>query len=273
MARKATGASYPAVSDRIVRASLLPLPPLPEQRRIASILDEADVIRAKRRAQLAHLDELPQSLFHKMFDAESGTAQHVTLREVVPTIENGISAVCEARPAEGDEWGILKLGAVTYGDFRHEENKAFLGDAARMTRNEVHPGDVLMTRKNTRELVGAVAVAGSEVPARRLLPDLIFRLRLDASRVDASYFQTLMMDESTRTRVRNLSSGSAASMPNISKARLNTLKIPLPPLRDQQEFATKVDAIRVERDRVARALEADDELFAALQYRAFRAEL
>ena len=40
MMRKATGASYPAVSDRIIFESKLPLPPLPEQRRIAAILDK-----------------------------------------------------------------------------------------------------------------------------------------------------------------------------------------------------------------------------------------
>ena len=67
MVRKATGASYPAVSDRIVCESKLPFPPLPEQRRIAEILDKADALRAKRRAALAQLDTLTQSIFLDMF--------------------------------------------------------------------------------------------------------------------------------------------------------------------------------------------------------------
>src|SRR5690606_29415613 len=67
MVRKATGASYPAVSDRIVCESKRPLPPLPEQRRIAEILDKADALRAKRRAALAQLDTLTQSIFLDMF--------------------------------------------------------------------------------------------------------------------------------------------------------------------------------------------------------------
>ncbi|WP_081130105.1 restriction endonuclease subunit S [Metallibacterium scheffleri] len=67
MARLATGASYPAVSDRIVFDSKLPLPPLPEQRRIAEILDKADALRAKRRAALTQLDTLTQSIFLDMF--------------------------------------------------------------------------------------------------------------------------------------------------------------------------------------------------------------
>jgi len=67
MVSKATGASYPAVSDRIILASQIPLPPLAEQKRIAGILDAADALRAKRRAALAQLDSLTQSLFLDLF--------------------------------------------------------------------------------------------------------------------------------------------------------------------------------------------------------------
>lgn len=272
-ASRASGANLPRVSPATLESFALPLPSLDAQRRIASILDEADAVCTKRRAQLTHLDELPQALFHEMFSATLDAAESTPLGEVAPAIDNGTSAVCETRPAQDDEWGILKLGAVTYGNFRHAENKAFLGDIAGMARNEVRPGDVLMTRKNTRELVGAVAIADSSAPPRRLLPDLIFRLHLDTDRIDARYFQAFMMKESTRHRVRDLASGSAASMPNISKARLRSLMLPLPPLADQQRFAEKVANVYTQHDRIARALEADYELFAALQHRAFRGEL
>ena len=67
MVRRATGASYPAVSDRIVCDSKIPLPPLDEQKRIAEILDKADALQAKRRAASAQLDTLTQSIFLDMF--------------------------------------------------------------------------------------------------------------------------------------------------------------------------------------------------------------
>ena len=67
MVSMATGASYPAVSDRIIFESKIPLPPLPEQRRIAAILDQADALRAKRREALAQLDSLTQSIFIEIF--------------------------------------------------------------------------------------------------------------------------------------------------------------------------------------------------------------
>lgn len=67
MVRRATGAAYPAVSDRIILESSLPLPPLPEQRRIAEILGRADALRVKRRAAIRQLSILSQSIFLDMF--------------------------------------------------------------------------------------------------------------------------------------------------------------------------------------------------------------
>lgn len=58
-------------------------------------------------------------------------------------------------------------------------------------------------------------------------------------------------------------------MPGLNMAIIKSIPIPLPPLAEQQAFASHVSAIDVERARVQRALAADDELFASLQARAF----
>jgi type I restriction enzyme S subunit len=67
MTRRATGASYPAVSDRIILESLVPLPPLPEQQRIADVLVRVQALRAKRRAAIELLDTIAQSAFLDLF--------------------------------------------------------------------------------------------------------------------------------------------------------------------------------------------------------------
>ena len=247
------------------------LPSHDEQRRIAAILDHADALRAKRRQVLAHLDSLTQSIFHDMFGDRDGSWNLVQFGDVVIQIDSGTSPKCESRPAGPEEAGVLKLGAVTYGTFQPSENKAHLGNSL-LSANEVQAGDVLMTRKNTRDLVGAVALVNN-VRRGLYLPDLIFRLHLDGSRVDRHYFHALMMETAKRSEVRRLAGGSAGSMPNISKARLRTLPIELPPLVRQQVFAARVQAMTFRRAIVERALAADDELFASLQYRAFRGEL
>lgn len=249
------------------------LPPIHEQRRIAAILDHADALLAKRRRVLTHLDSLSQSIFHEMFGEPGDLRWDATsFGELIPQVDNGSSPNCESRPAASEEWGVLKLGAVTYGVFQPDENKAYLDGPGTMKSNEVRAGDVLMTRKNTRDLVGAVALV-DEVRPRLLLPDLIFRLHLDQARLDRRYFHALMMNPRKRSAVRDLSSGSAASMPNISKARLATLPLEVPPLDLQKQFAAQVERINVQRDAVQRALAVNDECFASLQSRAFRGEL
>ena len=268
--RRMTGsAGQKRVPAAFLEALPVPLPSIEDQRRIAAILDQADTLRVKRRRTVALIDDLVQSAFVDMFDDPAGGRWEITeLGQVVGQIDNGASPVCEARPAAHNEWGILKLGAVTYGTFRPTENKAFLGDVGSMAAHEVRPGDVLMTRKNTRDLVGAVAYVET-TPRRLLLPDLVFRLHLDEHRLEPRFFQALMMSLRVRHQVQGLASGSAASMPNISKARLRTLKIPVPPLAMQREFAAHVQRIDAQRTVMQRSLEALDELFVSLRSRVF----
>ncbi|WIE65585.1 restriction endonuclease subunit S [Curtobacterium sp. MCLR17_036] len=251
----------------------IPLPPLEEQRRLAAILDQADALRAKRREVLEALTALDLAVFESMFpDYSTDNATSVPLEDVLVAIESGSSPVCESRPARSDEWGVLKLGAVTYGTFRPVENKAYRGSVVGMERNEVRTGDVLMTRKNTRDLVGAVAIVDETRP-HLLMPDLVFRLRLRTEKVVPKYFQALMMAPKMRRVVRNLSSGSAASMPNISKARLSQMRIHLPPLSQQVAFAGRRQSLELKRGIAERQLVVVDELLASLQTRAFRGEL
>ncbi|WP_300006947.1 restriction endonuclease subunit S [Pseudonocardia sp.] len=272
-ARGSRGVGIHHLGREALAAWPIPLPTIEKQGQIVAILDKVHNIKSKRCQVVAHLEDVVRSTFHHMFGrVSSGRWEQVALGDVVTRIESGTSPVCESRPATEKEWGVLKLGAVTYGEFQEVENKAYRGDIGTMISNEVCAGDVLMTRKNTRDLVGAVALV-DEIRPHLLLPDLIFRLHLKVDQIDRRYFHSLMMHPVKRSNVRDLSSGSAASMPNISKARLTQLPIELPPIALQREFASKVKVVALQRTAVQRALEADEDLFSSLQSRAFRGEL
>lgn len=104
------------LSGSDLKDSTIPLPPLPEQRRIAAILDKADALRAKRRESLVQLDRLAQSIFVEMFGDPVSNSKgwpQPALGDLLSGIESGWSPVCLDRPAEAEEWGVLKLGAVT----------------------------------------------------------------------------------------------------------------------------------------------------------------
>lgn len=168
------GSSQPNLSAASLKEFQIPLPPLEEQRRIAGILDRADELRAKRRAALAQLDELNQAIFLDMFGdpvTNSKKWQRVEFRELLANIDSGWSPVCLDRPIMGDEWGILKLGAVTWCEYNSAENKALPPDVAPDPAIEVKPGDLLFARKNTYELVAACALV-RDTPPRLLMSDL-----------------------------------------------------------------------------------------------------
>jgi type I restriction enzyme, S subunit len=99
----------------------------------------------------------------------------VQLGNVIHGFESGRNLQAQGRPAVNDEYGVLKVSAVTWGTFRSEENKALLpGDAPR-PRELVRAGDVLISRANTTELVGAPVVVRGDHP-RLMLPDKILRV-------------------------------------------------------------------------------------------------
>lgn len=248
----------------------VPVPSLSEQRRIAEILNKGKFVRAEEGRCLQRLSELVGAEFDRRFgNLQNGT---VRLGDIVLGIDSGKSPKCESFPADSGNWGVLKLSAVTGGAYRPSENKAIFDENSIDQKIEVNVGDVLMTRKNTPELVGEVCYV-SETPERMLIPDLVFRVRLDDEKISGKVFQVLMMRPVVREKVRALAGGSAKSMSNISKARLRGLDVVVPSLAEQLEFESFLDQLEGVKRRVLAAGSKAQELFSSLQFRAFRGEL
>ena len=260
---------------QVARISI-PLPPLPEQRRIAAILDQADALRAKRRQALAQLDSLTQSIFIEMFGDPVRNPkgwQRIALGELLSAIDSGWSPVCLDRPVLNGEWGVLKLGAITSCSYDATANKALPDCVAPDPSIEIKSGDLLFSRKNTYELVAACAYVEQTTP-KLMMSDLIFRLQVDDElRLAKPYLHALLTNAAKRQEVQKLAGGSSGSMPNISKARLRNLLIELPPIHLQQTFATRIQAVESLKTTHRAALAELDALFASLQHRAFAGHL
>lgn len=276
MRRHLHGATMLHVNRGEFLSTKLYLPPLPEQRRIAAILDKADALRTKRREAWAQLDRLARSIFVEMFGdpvANDKGWERQPLGNLLSGIDSGWSPVCLDRPAEAGEWGVLKLGAVTSCEFDHRANKALPSGVEPVAGIEVKPGDLLFSRKNTYELVAACAFVESTRP-RLMMSDLIFRLQVqDKANVNKRFLHALLTNSRKRAEVQKLAGGSAGSMPNISKAKLLGMQVELPPIALQDEFAARIGGTRrLKATNQSAAVEADL-MFAALQHRAFRGEL
>ena len=126
---------------------------------------------------------------------------------------------------------MLKLSAVTYGEFNPEENKQLPDAELFVPAAEVKAGDLLFSRKNTMEYVGMSALV-KETPPKLMLPDLIFRL-VPKANIRPLFLQQLINHPQYRSTITGLATGTAGSMPNISKQKLLDLAIPLPPVEHQ----------------------------------------
>lgn len=212
-----------------------------EQRRIASILDIVDALIVKRKQQIKKLDELVKSRFIEMFgDPVSNEMywERVPLSVCIESIDNGKSFVCDSEARQGDWPAVLKLSAATYGDYRPSENKAVLDKNQFIEAATVRDGDLLFTRKNTPELVGMCAYVYN-TPSKLMMPDLIFRLNTN-KRCNKIFLWKLINHDLFRDCIQAVATGSAKSMSNISKERLLGLKIILPTVELQEQFAAFV---------------------------------
>lgn len=273
---RGVGSTFINISSEELSNFEVPALPLAEQRRIAEVLDRAEALRAKRRAALAQLDTLAQAIFFDLFGDPATNPKgwaRVPFGELLSKIDSGWSPVCLDRPVMAGEWGVLKLGAVTWCEYDPSENKAMLPNVSPDPELEVRPGDLLFTRKNTYELVAACALVLA-TPPRLQMSDLIFRLHLrpDAD-VDPCFLHRLLINPTKRREMQKLAGGSAGSMPNISKARLQNALIEVPPLPVQRDFARRIGAIEKLKTAQRSSLDELDGLFSVLQHRAFRGEL
>lgn len=179
-------------------------------------------------------------------DVTAGHYPVVALGDVIADLANGWSPKCLDRPAQGEEWGVLKLGAVSFGTFNAEENKALPASLEPVPALQVLPGDLLISRANVTRLVGACALV-KEAPPRLMLCDKIFRAvwRADAPALPA-YLDEVLKTPHLRQQIEAALTGTSPTMKNISKPSLLALRLPLPPLNVQTNLVTAINEARAE---------------------------
>lgn len=254
------------ISARTVRSAPTLLPPLDEQRRIAAILDHADGLRHRRRASIEWFEELVPTIYLDMFGDPDEAVTHRSVRfGEVAGLQGGRNLVADDEDAKAP-YRVLKISAVTTGVFKPAESKPLPIEYIPPAAHLVKPGDLLMSRANTTELVGAVAYVDS-CPSNLALPDKIWRFVWHNPASVPLYFWALLRTPTMRRRMSRLSSGTGGSMKNISKAKLEQLELPDVDIAQQREFERRIAAIPYP------TTAPIDELFASLQSRAFSGRL
>lgn len=240
---------------------------------MADVLSCADsIVRLRREAQ-SKANDMPAAIFDHMFGDSAKNPKGwamATLGDVLASIDSGRSPRCHDRPKEHDEWGVLRLSAVKNSNYNESDHKTLPAEEVPDPRHEVRCGDLLLSRKNTLELVGTPAYVW-KTHGRILLPDLIFRLCVrPESGVHPLYLWALLRTPATRRQLRLMASGSAGSMSNISKERLRTVPVMTPPAALQEQYARHVTALQTVTFQQDAALVNAEMTFEALLDRAFR---
>ena len=268
--KAAEGVAQKNLSPKWLFEYKIPIYSIERQKEISNTLDKIDLLIILRKQQLAKLDELVKARFVEMFGNPSNNSlgfPYEPLSNCLLSIENGKSFVCSNDMRQEENPAILKLSAVTYGVYQQDENKAILDSSMFVKSAEVHKGDLLFTRKNTPELVGMCAYVNDTAP-NLMMPDLIFRLNTN-EKINKIFLWKLINHEFFRGKIQNIATGSAKSMSNISKERLEKLAIILPPLHLQNDFAALVERVDQQKQTIQQSLEKLDLLKKALMQEYF----
>ena len=154
---------------------------------------------------------------------------------------SGWSPQCLPRPRGAEEWGVLKVSAVSWGRFAADENKALPASTSPREEFAVREGDFLMSRANTSELVGrSVVVEGA--PQRLILSDKIVRCEF-APGVEKQYVNFFNRTAAARAHYVAHATGTSDSMKNISRDVILDMPVPLAPVEEQQEVVAVVERL------------------------------
>ena len=252
--------------DRCLKLQI-PLSPLEEQKRIAEVLDKAEKLRAKRRAALAQLDTLTQSIFLEMF------GDPVTNRKGFPIFRMG--DVCDVRDGTHDspkyvsEAGYplvtsknLSGGFVDLSDV----NLISEGDYLQINkRSKVDQGDIIMP------MIGTIGSPVLVVDEPRFAIKNVALIKFTAASPSQILVRQLLSGDYFDHIVGQKNRGGTQKF--VSLGDLRSFPLPIPPIALQQEFAERVTAIEKLKAIQRASLAELETLFAALQHRAFQGEL
>ena len=245
------------LNQKLLEQIPIPVPPLAEQQKIASILSSVDDAIEASQAVIDQLQVVKKAMMaelltkglpgrHKKFkQTELGQVPEewevMPLGELLEGIDGGWSPLCEASPAGPDDWGVLKVSAASWGEFRQNENKKLPSTLAPRPALEVKAGDLILSRANTPELVGRSVLVRQTRP-RLMLSDKLLRLRSRSKLVDAAFLNLVLGTPQSRAQIEDGASGTSRSMRNISQEKLRTVVVPVPSTSEQREIAMIIDA-------------------------------
>ena len=264
-----SGTAQPYIKPSDIKTSRVYLPPLPEQRRIAAILDQADELRTKRRRALTLLDELADSLFTDMFwqGTSQSTFKELSIAEACSVVVDCVNKTAPLSETPTEFKMIRTTNVrnmrVDISSVRYVDEETFLRWNSRLTPRR---GDVILTREAPAGEAGILQSDDNVFLGQRLM-----LYRPDTQKLLPEYLLFALMSPLVRMRFDRVASGSTVK--HLSVPFCRSFELPIPEITLQAKFSVRINGISKTRELAERASLEADELFASLQHRAFRGEL
>lgn len=211
-----------------------------KQDKIVSILDRLESIKRERKSELDLLDSLVKARFVEMFGSQRKSCD---LSSYIHELRSGKSLagseVCKNK--------VLKTGAATFGWFDPNQYKYLPNDYQPLPEHRVETGDLMISRMNTPNLVGACSYV-FKAPEDMYYPDRLWKV-IPTEKTNLIFLWQLLWDDEVRRQIKEKASGTSGTMHNISKARLLKVKCIDVPIEIQNQYAN--DVVHVVKSKVA----------------------
>jgi len=271
MVKQATGQSYPAVSEKIIKASKIPLPPLEDQKRIAAILDQADHLRRLRQRAIDRLNTLGQAIFYEMFGDPTTNPKEF--------VETGVQELCQVvtdclhttpnHSSDVSPYPSIRSSELQ-GGFIDLSTAKYVTEQEYNQRNQRHiptSGDVIYCREGAR--FGNAGIIPEGMTPCLGQRTMLFQAKSDVA--SPEYLWAVLTSSWTYKQAAQKVGGAAS--PHVNIRDIRQFRCLLPPIELQREFGTATRIFFNQRKMYLNQNEHFSVLFKSLQQRAFKGEL
>lgn len=269
--KRAAGATVKNLNIDLVKNIRIPLPPITQQKRIASILDKAEELRELRRQALRELDAIAQSIFIEMFGGSIETSKN----SVVSSLGSHLQFLTSGGRGWAKFYSTRGSRFIRSLDVRinyiSSEDSVYVTppDNAEAKRTRTSEGDILLTITGSQ--IGRIAPVSKDLDGA-FISQHVAIIRPNTETINPFFLSFFLnLKSGGQRQIAKFQYGQ--TKPGLNFEQIKSFQIPIPPISLQEEFVRRIKAIEQLKTTHRESLAQLDALFASLQHRAFRGKL